>query len=77
MARLTVEPRKGGGWQVAGSAEPHAVRTQREGIAAARQRLGKLGGGELIVKGRDGQVRSQTMVRRPTRRARPFRSSAP
>lgn len=65
MARVTVGPKTGGGWQVSGGGESYEFRTQQEGIAAGRQALEKLGGGELVVKGRDGKVRSQNTYGRP------------
>lgn len=59
MARVTVGPKTGGGWQVSGEGESYDAPNQREGISMARQALDKLGGGELIVKGRDGRIRMQ------------------
>jgi len=37
-------------------------KTQGEAIAAARQTLHREGGGELIVKGRDGRIRSKDTI---------------
>jgi hypothetical protein len=68
MARLTVGPKKGGGWQVTGGGESYDFKTQREGIAAGKEALDKLGGGKLVVKGRNGKVRMQTTYGRPDRR---------
>jgi Uncharacterized protein conserved in bacteria (DUF2188) len=65
MARVTVGPKKGGGWQVSGGGESYDFKTQREDITAGRQALDKLGGGELIVKGRNGRIRMQNTYGRP------------
>ena len=65
MARVTVGPKKGGGWQVSRGNETHDTPTQREGIKMGRQALDLLGGGELIVKGRNGQIRMQNIYVRP------------
>jgi hypothetical protein len=62
MANATVGPRSGGGWQVSG--EGGSFKTQAEAIAAARRRLLGSGGGELVVKGRDGRVRMQNTIGR-------------
>lgn len=37
-------------------------KTQGEAIEAAKQTLYKQGGGELIVKGRDGRIRSKDTI---------------
>jgi hypothetical protein len=55
---------RGGGWQVSGGGETHGARTQQEGIPMGRQALDQLGGGELVVKGRNGQARMQNTYRR-------------
>lgn len=39
--------------------------TQGEAIEAAHQRLVNSGGGELIVKGRDGLIRSKDTIAKP------------
>jgi hypothetical protein len=60
-------PRAGGGWQITGGATGGAggaFRTQAEAERAARQELLTSGGGELVVKGRDGKVRSQNTIGR-------------
>jgi hypothetical protein len=44
--------------------------TQQQGIKLGRQVLDKLGGGELIVKGRKGRVRMQNTYGRPDPRNR-------
>ena len=36
--------------------------TQREAAESARQMLGNQGGGELSIKGRDGQIRSKDTI---------------
>jgi hypothetical protein len=64
MARVTVGPKKGGGWQVTGGGETHDAATQQEGMKLGRQALDHLGGGELVVKGRDGRVRMQSTIGR-------------
>ena len=69
MAKVTVGPKNGGGWQVSGGGESHDAATQREGITAGRQALEKLGGGDLVVKGRDGRVRIQNTYGRPDPRS--------
>ena len=56
-----VVPAEGGGWNVE---KPHASRasahydTQREAIARARDIVANTGG-ELVVHGRDGQIRAK------------------
>ena len=62
MPRVTVGPKSGGGWQVSG--DDQTYRTQREAEQSARRQLGN-GGGELVVKGRDGRVRVQNTIGRP------------
>jgi hypothetical protein len=62
MPRVTVGPKTGGGWQV--SDDGQTYKTQREAEHAARRRL-KDGGGELVVKDRDGRVRLQNTINRP------------
>jgi hypothetical protein len=63
MPGVTVGPKAGGGWQVSG--DPQTYRTQREGEQAARGQLADTGGGELVVKGRDGRIRMQNTIGRP------------
>jgi hypothetical protein len=63
MPRSTVGPKSGGGWEVTG--EDQAFRTQAEAERAARRQLTTPGGGELVVKGRDGRVRMQNTIGRP------------
>ena len=61
----TVGPKKGGGWEVSGTAvKPVAAKTQTAGVAEARRQLAKTGGGELKVKGRDGKIRDTTTIAR-------------
>jgi hypothetical protein len=62
MARVTVGPKSGGGWQVSGGI---GIKTQRDAMAAARRELETSGGGELVVKNRDGKVRQQDTIGRP------------
>jgi hypothetical protein len=62
--RRTVGPKKGGGWQVSGGGSAGEFRTQGEAVMSARQDLLSAGGGELVVKGRDGKVRAQDTIRR-------------
>ncbi len=62
MPRVTVGPISSGGWQVTG--EPGSYGTQSEALAVARRQLVGTGGGELVVKGRDGKVRDQRTIGR-------------
>jgi hypothetical protein len=69
--RRTVGPKKGGGWQVTGGGSAGDFRTQGEALMSARQDLLASGGGELVVKGRDGMVRAQdTIGRRDPRKTK-------
>jgi hypothetical protein len=69
--RRTVGPKKDGGWQVTGGGSAADFRTQGEAVMSARQDLVASGGGELVVKGRDGKVRAQdTIGRRDPRRTK-------
>ena len=69
--KRTVGPKTGGGWQVSGGGASSEFRTQGEAVMAARQDLLASGGGELVVKGRDGKVRAQdTIGRRDPRRTK-------
>jgi len=61
MANVTVGPKSGG--QVTG--EQQTFKTQRDAEQAARRQLASSGGGELVVKGRDGRVRRQNTIGRP------------
>jgi hypothetical protein len=63
MANVTVGPKTGGGWQVTG--ESRDFKTQAEAVKAGRRQIQGSGGGELIVKGRDGMIRSQNTIGRP------------
>jgi hypothetical protein len=65
MARVTVGPKTGGGWQVSGAGESYDAPTQQQGITMGRRALDKLGGGEVIVKGRNGRIRMQNTYGRP------------
>jgi len=58
MPRVTVGPR-----QVSGDAQTY--KAQRETEQAARRQLADTGGGELVVKGRDGRIRVQNTTERP------------
>ena len=62
MPRVTVGPKSGGEWQVSGDSQTY--KTQREAEQAARTQLAN-GGGELVVKGRDGRIRMQNTIGRP------------
>jgi hypothetical protein len=53
MARVTVGPKSGGGWQVTG--DNSAFKTQRDAVGAARRQLQGSGGGELVTKNCGGQ----------------------
>lgn len=63
MTRVTVGPKSGGGWQVTGDDQQY--RTHAEAEQAARRQLMSSGGGELVVKGGDGRVRTQNTIGRP------------
>jgi hypothetical protein len=63
MARVTVGPKTGGGWQV--NVDDQTFPTQAEAVEAARSQLLGSGGGELIIKGGDGKVREQSTIGRP------------
>ena len=63
MANVTVGPKAGGGWQVTG--ESRDFKTQAEAVQAGRRQLQGSGGGELVVKGRDGRIRLQNTIGRP------------
>lgn len=62
--RRTVGPKTGGGWQLTGGEAEQDFPTQEAAEAAARAELMATGGGELLVKGRDGRVRSQDTIGR-------------
>ena len=64
MPRITIGPKKGGGWEATGARRSQEFRTQAEAETAARAELLATGGGELAVKGRSGRVRSQNTVGR-------------
>jgi hypothetical protein len=63
MPRVTVGPKADGGWQVSGDSQSYE--TQAVAEQAARRQLESSGGGELVVKGRDGRVRMQNTIGRP------------
>ncbi len=60
--RRTVGPSIGGGWQVTGGSKAGHAETQQAGIDRARRELVQTGGGELLIKGRDGRVRDQNTI---------------
>jgi hypothetical protein len=63
--RRVVKPNPEGGWDVAarGAERASAHRdNQADAIDRAREILGNLGGGELEIRGRDGEVRKQDTV---------------
>lgn len=64
MARVTVCPKGGGGWQVS------AIR-RRSATASRWACREKMGGGQLVVKGRDGRVRMQNTHGTPDPRPYP------
>ncbi len=67
----TVQPKSGGGWQVTGGDAAYDVQSQEQGVERATQDLLRSGGGELLIKGRDGEVREQnTIGRRGPRKSR-------
>lgn len=63
MANVTIGPTTGGRWQVTG--EGSDFKTQAEAVQAGRRQLQRSGGGELVVKGRDGRIRVQSTIGRP------------
>jgi hypothetical protein len=62
--RRTVTPKAQGGWTVDGGPGGQTHRTQAAAAKAARADLNKSGGGELLIKGRDGKVRAQSTIAR-------------
>jgi hypothetical protein len=60
--RRTVTPKAEGGWTVDGGPGGQTHRTQAAAAKAARADLMRSGGGELVIKGRDGKVRDQSTV---------------
>lgn len=63
--KRTVQRRDDGRYEVMkpGSSRPSAVtRTQSEGIDRARTILRNDGGGELAIRGNDGQIRAQDTI---------------
>jgi hypothetical protein len=61
----TVQQHDGDGWEVRkpGATRASAITpTQSEAIARARDILGNDGGGELKVRGRNGQIRAQDTI---------------
>ena len=54
-----------GGWQITGGVKPAEVKSQQARIDRARRELNQTGGGELLIKGRDGQVRDQNTIGKP------------
>lgn len=60
-----VQKRDDGNWEVRQPGSDRAsviVDTQADGIGRAREILGNAGGGELQVRGLNGQIRSQDTV---------------
>lgn len=62
MPRVTVGPKAGGGWEVTG--EGRGFTTQADAVAAARRQLEGAGGGELVIKNKQGRIREQATVGR-------------
>lgn len=62
--RRTVTPKAEGGWTVDGGPGGQTHRTQVAAEKAARADLMRSGGGELVIKGRDGKVRDQSTIGR-------------
>lgn len=62
--KKVVGPDSKGGWQLGtpGKRPSQRSETQKPLIDKGRQQLKRQGGGELIVKGRDGKVRAQDTV---------------
>ncbi|HVL54345.1 MAG TPA: DUF2188 domain-containing protein [Vitreimonas sp.] len=65
----TVGPKTGGGWQVTGGSSSGQFPTQAAAEKTARAELTTSGGGELILKGRDGQVREKRTIAKRDPRA--------
>ena len=60
-----VQQRDDGNWEVRQPGSDRAsavVPTQSAGIDRARDILGNSGGGELLIRGRNGQIRAQDTV---------------
>jgi hypothetical protein len=62
VPNVMVGPKSGGGWQVTGRSD--TFKTQTDAIRAARAELTRSGGGELVIKARDGKVREQSTIGR-------------
>ncbi len=62
--RRAVTPKTAGGWTVDGGTDDRTHRTQATAEKAARADLLRSGGGELVIKGRDGKVRVQSTIAR-------------
>lgn len=62
--RRIVTPKASGGWAVDGSSGTVSHRTQNAAVEAARADLLRSGGGELVIKGRNGKVRAQSTIGR-------------
>ena len=62
--RRTITPKAEGGWTVDGGPGGQTHRTQAAAQKAARADLMRSGGGELVLKGRDGKVRDQSTIGR-------------
>jgi hypothetical protein len=63
--RITVGPKRGGGWELTGNGDPRPVKTQGAGIAEGTKVLNaSSGGGELVIKGRDGKIRDTRTINR-------------
>lgn len=62
--RRTVTPKADGGWTVDGGPGGQTHRTQATAEKAARADLMRSGGGELVIKGRDGKVREESTIGR-------------
>lgn len=67
--RRDVMPSPEGGWDVRKPSSKRASShhaTQKDAIQAARRILRNEGGGELLIKGRDGRIRDRSIVSRLT-----------
>lgn len=65
LNKRVVQRRDDGDWEVRrpGAARASAVTpTQADGITRAREILGNEGGGEMLVRGRNGTIRAQDTV---------------
>ena len=63
-ARTVTPKANGGGWTVQGGSDTRTYQTQEQARNAARSELEASGGGELLVKGEDGTIRTKDTIGR-------------